>query len=205
MFTVTDLKQMSYCPRIVYFGYCLPGLRIAGTHTMALGTAANAATEALEHRRSLRAYGVRAGEREFDVWLESEALGLRGRLDMLIDAGGELIPVDYKDSAGGFEAAGRGAGPPRPSREVQHNWAVQVAAYGLLVEAERGRPVRRGFIYYIPARRAREVRIDAALRDEVTVLMAAMAQMVEGERQPEPTSARSRCAACEYRRLCNDV
>lgn len=201
MFTVTDLKQMSYCPRIVYYAYCLPGLRIAGTHTMALGTAANAATEALEHRRGLRAYGVRAGEREFDVWLESEAMGLRGRLDMLIDSGGELIPVDYKDSAGGFEAAG----PSRLSREVQHNWAVQVAAYGLLVEAMRGRPVRRGFIYYIPARRAREVRIDAALRGEVTALMAAMAQMVEGERQPEPTPARSRCAACEYRRLCNDV
>jgi CRISPR-associated exonuclease Cas4 len=207
MFTVTDLKQMSYCPRIVYYGYCLPGLRVARTHKMALGAQADEAVEALEHRRSLRAYGLRDGTRQFDVWLESDALGLRGRLDMLVESGDELIPVDYKDSASGFEEnAGQPVSkPPRPTKEIQHNWALQLTTYALLVEAVFGRSVRRGFIYYIPARRAREVRFTQPLRDEVMNLLGQMQQMIEMERQPGPTPHRARCDACEFRRFCNDV
>jgi CRISPR-associated exonuclease Cas4 len=163
--------------------------------------------ELLEHRRSLRAYGLKDGTRQFDVWLESEALGLRGRLDMLVESGGEAIPVDYKDSASGFEEnASQSAGkPPKPTKEIQHNWAVQLTAYALLVEAALGRNVQRGFIYYIPARRAREVRFIPALRGEVTDLLGQMRNMVETERQPGPTPHRTRCEACEFRRFCNDV
>lgn len=205
MFIVTDLKQFAYCPRLVYYNYCLPGVRIAPTAKMVLGGAANQATEDLEHRRSLRAYGLREGQREFDVWLESEALGLCGRLDMLITApsaaGVEQIPVDYKDSVWGVPAARA----RRILPEVQHNWAVQLTAYALLVEAARGQPVRRGFVYYIPSRRAREVIFSDDLRREVEESVRAMEAMVMAERQPPPTPHRRRCAACEYRRLCNDV
>lgn len=203
MFIVTDLKQMGYCRRLVYYAYCLPGLRVARTHTMALGAEANQTTEALEHRRSLRAYGLRAGSRRFDVWLESETLGLCGRLDMLIESADEVIPVDYKDSDGGAE--GRTNRSRRPSQAVQHNWALQLTAYALLVEEAVGRQVQRGFIYYIPTRRAREVRFTSALRDEVMSLLAEMREMIETERQPEPTPFRARCGACEFRRFCNDV
>lgn len=203
MFIVTDLKQMGYCPRLVYYAYCLPGLRVAPTHTMALGAEANQTTEALEHRRSLRAYGLREGTRRFDVWLESQALGLRGRLDMLIECADEVIPVDYKDSDGGIE--GQTGRARRTPSAVQHNWALQLTAYALLVEEAFEQPVRRGFIYYIPTRRAREVRFTSALRDEVRSLLAEMSEMIEAERQPEPTPFRARCGACEFRRLCNDV
>jgi CRISPR-associated exonuclease Cas4 len=195
MFTVTDLKQMAYCPRIVYYDQCLPGLRVTKTATMEFGAEANDKTEALEHRRSLRAYGLKAGERSYDVRLESDRLGLRGRLDMLIDSAGELIPVDYKDSVEGG----------RPDRGVQRNWAIQLAAYAMLVEDERLCQVSRGFIYYIPARRAKVVLIDPPLRDETRALLAEMRAMVLSERQPGPTTARKRCEVCEYRRFCNDV
>lgn len=203
MFIVTDLKHLAYCPRQVYYAYCLPGMRLAPTAKMALGRAANATTEDLEHRRSLRAYGLREGRREFNVWLESEALNLCGRLDMLItaptEAGVELIPVDYKDSAPP-EARGRRVPPA-----VWHDWMMQLTAYAMLVEAARGQPVARGFIYYIPARRAREVTFGEALRQEVQMGLRAIEAMVMAERQPPPTPHRRRCAACEYRRLCNDV
>ncbi|BCX02783.1 MAG: CRISPR-associated protein Cas4 [Candidatus Roseilinea sp.] len=203
MFIVTDLKQLAYCPRLVYYAYCLPGVRIAPTAKMVMGRAANAATEDLEHRRSLRAYGLREGQREFDLWLESEALNLCGRLDMLITApaaeGVELIPVDYKDSAP--QAAHSRRIPPA----VQHNWAVQLTAYAMLVETMRGQPVRRGFVYYIPLRRAREVIFSDDLRRAVRSGLRTIEAMVTTEQQPPPTLYRQRCAACEYRRLCNDV
>lgn len=203
MFTVTDLKQLAYCPRLVYYAYCLPGVRVAPTAKMTMGHAANKATEDLEHRRSLRAYGLNEGQREFDLWLESESLNLCGRLDMLISTpsaeGVEFIPVDFKDSIPGTIRARRV--PPA----VQHNWAVQLTAYAMLVEVARGRPVRRGFLYYIPTRRAREVIFTDALRGEVREGLRAIEEIVTTERQPPPTAHRQRCAACEYRRLCNDV
>jgi CRISPR-associated exonuclease Cas4 len=205
MFTVTDIKQMGFCPRIVYYAYCLPGLKVTRTHTMALGSEANDAVELLEHRRSLRTYGLRDGTRTFDVWLESEALGLRGRLDMLIEHAEGLIPVDYKDSALGDDGLTRGRSRTPRVKAVQHNWALQLTAYALLIEAERGCQVQRGFIYYIPARKAREVIFDDNIRGEVMALLAEMRTMVEVERQPGPTPHRERCAACEYRRFCNDV
>lgn len=203
MFTVTDLKQLAYCPRLVYYAYCLPGVHVVPTAKMTLGHAANEMTEDLEHRRSLRAYGLSHGQREFNVWLESESLNLCGRLDMLIStptAGGvELIPVDFKDSTP--EAIRARRVPPA----VQHNWAVQLTAYAMLVEIARGQLVRRGFLYYIPARRAREVIFTDALRGEVREGLRAIEEIVVTERQPLPTPYRQRCAACEYRRLCNDV
>lgn len=202
-FTVTDVKQMGYCPRLVYYHYCLPALSVAPTFHMQAGAVAGQKTEALEHRRSLRAYGLReAGPavpaREFDVWLESERLGLRGRLDMLIVAEGELIPVDYKDSQD--PGSGRGAG-----RQTQHNWQLQLAAYALLLEEARNAVITRGFIYYIPARRARPVALTPELKAEVRSLLAQMAELVAREWMPDPTPRRERCRACEYRRYCNDV
>ena len=208
MFTVTDVKQMGYCARIAYYAYCLPGLTPAPTYKMEAGALAGRKTEELEHRRSLRAYGLKeepdeaAGEagREFDVWLESPKLGLRGRLDMLIEAAGELIPVDYKDSDP-RPVAKRGAGP----RQAQHNWQVQLAAYALLLEEARGQSVQRGFIYYIPERRARPVAITEDLKTVVIESVGRMRDIIARERMPDATPYRGRCQACEYRRFCNDV
>ena len=74
-FRVTDLKQWVYCPRILYYHHCLPDVRPV-TYTMEAGIEAGRAEEGREERRSLRAYGLASGEREFNVALRSERLGL---------------------------------------------------------------------------------------------------------------------------------
>ena len=50
---VIDLKQYEYCPRIVYYEYCLPGVRPT-TYKMAAGIAAQDRVNTLEERRGLR-------------------------------------------------------------------------------------------------------------------------------------------------------
>ncbi|MCS6774427.1 MAG: CRISPR-associated protein Cas4 [Thermoflexales bacterium] len=198
MFRVFDLKQMGYCPRLAYYAYCLPNLTIARPPLVSLGARSGQAAEALEHRRSLRAYGLREGKRYFQVWLESESLDLCGQLDLLIETPDELIPVDFKDSL--EHSPGRRVPPT-----VYRGWAIQLAAYALLLEQTWDRPVRRGFIYYIPTRRARQVEITDALRDEVRAVLAQMRAIVEREVMPPPTPYRARCRDCEFRRFCNDV
>jgi CRISPR-associated exonuclease Cas4 len=204
MVTVTDLKQMGYCPRIVYYHYCLPGIAAARTFKMEMGVEANQHTEAQEHRRSLRAYGLQDGERAYDVWLESAALGLRGRLDMLIRTREEMIPVDYKNSMDMSPKRGR------ERAQMRHNWQLQLAAYAVLLEQATGavqpiHPIRRGFLYYIPVRRAYVVEISTELRSEVYAQLSRLREMIRREAMPDPTEVRGRCAACEFRRFCNDV
>lgn len=185
---VTDLKQWVYCPRVFYYHACLPDVRPV-TYKMKAGVEAGQAEEGREERRSLRAYGLREGEREFNVPVRSAALGLRGEVDMVITtSAGEVIPVDYKLS--------RIPGP---------HFQLQVAAYGLLLEEMRGARVRHGFLYSIPERRAEEVKIDERARRKTLAAVEAMKRIVAREEMPPPAPNLRKCVACEFRRFCNDV
>jgi len=185
---VSDLRQYTYCPRIIYYRYCLPKIRPT-TYKMEAGKAAQESEEEREQRRSLRAYQLADGEREFNVWLESETLSLRGQVDMVVQRAEEIIPVEYKNS---------------PGRGGEHVH-IQLAAYGLLLAEATGLPAERGFIYYIPERGSQEIILEAKLKATVEHTMAQIRAMVQAERMPTPTPARRKCAICEFRRFCNDV
>lgn len=189
---VTDLKQWAYCPRVVFYRYCLPAIRPV-TYSMQAGTEAHADAAALEERRSLHAYGLTEGERHFDVPLRSERLGLSARIDLVITTttakGSEAIVVDYKLS----------------EREAPANYKLQLAAYALLVEETWQMPVRRGFLYHIPQRKAEAVPLSPVLRRKVETVSAAIHAAITGEALPAPPASLGRCAACEFRRFCNDV
>lgn len=192
-FEVTDLKQWAYCPRVVYYRYCVPDVRPVTT-LMEAGVISHRDESGREERRSLRTYGLSAGERSFDLGLRSTRLGLRGRLDLAIavpdrTAGSEAIVVEYKDS----ERAG-GA-----------HFKLQLAAYALLLEEAWGLPVRRGFLYAIPTRQTEAVSITAPLRRNVAQVVDALRAAVIGEHMPEPPNSRRPCVSCEFRRFCNDV
>jgi CRISPR-associated exonuclease Cas4 len=53
---------------------------------------------ALERWRKLRVYHLAEGERRFDVWPRSEALGLSGKLDLLVVTPTAHFPVDFERS-----------------------------------------------------------------------------------------------------------
>jgi CRISPR-associated exonuclease Cas4 len=189
---VTDLKQYDYCPRVVYYEYCLPKLRPV-TYKMTAGIAAQEHVTALEERRSLRTYGLTSGERHFNVTVSSVALGITGQIDMLIDTEQSgvrtLIPVDFKLSR---HNGGR-------------HFQVQLTAYACLLEEAWGAPVHKGMLYFIPTKRVVPVPITAALRRTTRRHLTAMRQMITRQTLPPPTPQRSRCVNCEFRRFCNDV
>lgn len=186
--TVTDLKQWAYCERIPFYRYVLP-VRPAPTYKMQRGKEVQGAVEALEKRRGFRAYGVAQGERRFAVWLRSEALGLSGKLDLLVVTPDACYPVDFKDTEGG----------------VRRNHRLQLAAYALLAEEAFARPAPQGFIYLVPERRAVAVDLVEADRQQVRDAIAAIRCMIAREETPLPTTVRARCRACEYRNYCGDV
>jgi CRISPR-associated exonuclease Cas4 len=187
---VTDLKQYDYCPRIPFYRYCLPRIRPT-TYAMHEGIRSHGEEVAREERRSLRAYGLADGERFFDVALRSETLGFVARLDLAIRRADipEAIVVDYKLSSG-----------PAGS-----HFRLQLAAYSLLLEEAWRLPVRRGFLYHIPERRAEEIPITPSLRSKVVRAATAIRASVQKETIPPPPARRAKCVACEFRRFCNDA
>jgi CRISPR-associated exonuclease Cas4 len=188
---VTDLKQYVYCPRILYYHTCLPRVRPT-TYKMEASVEAHAVVDEQESRRTLRAYGLEQGQRHFNVPLVSERLGMRGEVDMVIETEGsgrrEVIPVDYKLS----------------EKKAEH-FQLQLVAYALMLEDAWGVPVRRGFLYFLPLRRAEEVRITTRLRTMLDEALCTMNGMLVSELMPAPTRQRAKCVACEFRRFCNDV
>src|SRR6266571_6171824 len=76
---VTDLKQYTCCPRIIFYRYCLPKIRPI-TYLMEEGIRHHEVEEEREERRSLRHYGVTTGERVFHLALQSSQLSLSGRV-----------------------------------------------------------------------------------------------------------------------------
>lgn len=194
MFTVTDLKQYGYCARIVYYHQCLPAIRPT-TYKMKAGTAAGEMEETRELRRSLSPYGLGRGQRHLDVYLTSRRWGLRGRADLVIETDDnttrspEVIPVDFKLSAG----------------RLGKNLRLQLMAYGALLQESWELPACRGFVYYIPQRRAVEVPFTPQLWAQFEQALTAMRAIVERERMPPPTRSRARCQVCEFRLFCNDV
>ncbi len=166
------------------------------TYKMTAGIEAQDDETYRELRRSLKPYRLKSGQRHLDVRLESETLGLRGRVDLVIEtsdnpaATPELIPVDYKLS--------------RRTKGGKH-FKLQLAAYGLMLAEGSDIPAQRGFLYYIPLKRAVEVPFTSRLKTDLQRCLAGMHAIVDREQMPLPTKQRGKCVNCEFRRFCNDV
>ncbi len=185
---VTDLKQWLYCPRVVYYRFCLPKIRPV-TYSMEAGDRSHEAVSEQEEHRSLRTYGLDEGEREFHVAVSSAKLRLSGRIDMVIRQPIEAYIVDFKLS----------------EHEAKSNLKIQLCAYAMLLEESWQIPVRKGFIYHIEQRKAEAILITPQIRKTTEDTIATIFQFLLGERMPNPPTNLGKCVACEFRRFCNDV
>src|ERR1051325_3648497 len=97
---VNDIKQYAYCPRVVFYQYCMP-VNKKTTWKMEQGKIAEAQIDELEKRRKLREYRLAEGNRRFHVWVSSKRLGLSGRWDLWIDPPEVFSRVYLKRRRGG--------------------------------------------------------------------------------------------------------
>lgn len=129
-----------------------------------------------------------APAREVRVPLVSEALGLRGEVDKVASRNGEEVV-----------ALVRATGPP--SSGAWRSDRVALAAYGMLLEESREKPVSQGLVEYVgvlpPV--SREVRITGYDRNLVRALLGRVRKM--GPRLPwKPWKAP--CKSCNFYSLC---
>ena len=187
--TVSDVKQFYYCPRVVFYTYCLHSIKRPTTYKMQEGNLEHDAVAEKEERRSLKAYGLKAGERQFNINLHSGRLSLTGKLDMAIVSDSEVIPVDFKNTSG--------------NAGLNHKY--QLTGYALLVEDKWLKPARRGFVYLIPQKKAQEIIITANMRLFFKQTLAKIREMIEKEALPAPARRQAHCTDCEFLNFCNDI
>ncbi len=186
--TVSDVKQFFYCPRVVFYTYCLHVKRPT-TYKMKEGNLEHDAVAEKEERRSLKAYGLTEGQRQFNINLYSKRLALSGKLDMAILTDNEIIPVDFKNTSG--------------SAGLNHKY--QLTGYALLVEDLWQKPVRRAFIYLVPQKKAQELVITDNMRLFFKQTLAKIREMIEKESLPPAARRKAHCTDCEFLNFCNDV
>ena len=185
---VTDIKQFIYCPRIIYYTYCMPVLNKT-TYKMDYGGDKHERVEELEQRRTLKRYGLEQGEKKFKVSHYSKRLSLIGKLDLLVVNDGVYTPIELKYST------------RKPG--LRHKY--QLIAYVLLMEEKFNISIRKGLIHLIPTKETFEIKVTTGLRRKVKDIIKQINKVIESELMHEPTKDKGKCKECEYLNFCGDV
>lgn len=185
---VVELRQWTYCPRVVYYHLMMSGVA-RSTYKMEEGLRAQDLIEGLEMRRTLREYGLSEAERQFGVWLTNEKVGLTGKVDLLLKRNETAAAVDFKLTSG----------------EVEENHRMQLGGYAVLIESALDLRIPVTFLYRIPDNRVFSVVVDEALKERVRRTLETIRELRTSEELPEPTTVRARCVECEYANYCSDI
>lgn len=189
---VRRLQNYAYCARLFYYQW-VEDLFVENADTVG-GTATHRQTDkpsALpEDPKELE---LPEGARLRSLQLESETLGLVGKIDVVEGTSEGIEVIDHKKGAARRNDDG--------ARVAKENDAVQVAAYALLLR-EAGHNVTGASIYYATDRR----RVPVALTDELfatvhRMLAEAKAVAVSGK-CPPPLRNDARCLHCSAYPIC---
>lgn len=188
MVRVSDLRQWTYCPRVIWWTHVCPVGKVE-SFKMKLGLDKERRLQRLQRRRTLRAFGLHQGRIESNVILTSSRLGLTGKLDLMIHSGICRLPVEVKFTQG----------------PASLNHRLQLAGYAFLLEEVYGVPVPKGYIVRLPEDSVDQVMIDQPLRVLTWQTIEAVRVTIRTERMPQRVPQVSRCTDCEYLHFCRDI
>lgn len=177
---VSQLNKLVFCPRRFYYEYVLGewqdnAYTVAGT--MRHERADTPGRESRTEKVTTRAVSV-----------ASERLGIVGRLDLLEESNGALLPVEYK--SGGCSEHG-------PWR----NDSVQLCALALCLEERTGQRIPKGVLFTFGDRVRRDVEFTGALRAQTEEVIAEAHALAARPEIPAPVYSR-RCEGCSLKPIC---
>lgn len=185
--SVSDLLNHLYCARITWWWHVM-GIPQRGTPKTRRGQEAHDKWSMREVRRRYEGQDLSSRRKRMGLTLTSDRLGLRGRLDALVEDDGRLVPWDEKNTVSPSE--------PWPGQRLQ------MAAYALLIEdCFPGECVEYGIIEYLVDGQRITVQIDDALRLQVSQTLDDLNRVRRTEELPARAPP-SRCRDCVYAKVC---
>ncbi|HUP80519.1 MAG TPA: CRISPR-associated protein Cas4 [Pirellula sp.] len=185
---VSDLRQWTYCPRVIWWTQVCPVGRYV-SFKMKKGQEKELRLQRLQKRRTLKSFGMKLGEVQTNVVLISERLGLTGKLDMMVVQGIQRLPAEIKFTQG----------------HARLNHRLQLAGYAMLIEEVFGTSVPVGFVIRLPDDEVDTIEIDDSLRKLATQTIEAIRSTISRECIPAAVPVLGRCVDCEFRNFCHDI
>ena len=147
--------------------------------------------EVFDHAKAHNVYGdvlwVSLPKGLPELYVKSEKLGLKGRIDNVEVSGEEFIPVEYKTGKA-------------PESGVWKNHMIQVGAYMLLLSEHYGKDVNYGFVDYKEGKRVKVV-MNPFLKDEILELRNKVNNLLGGKELPQKLDDK-RCENCGLKEEC---
>ena len=171
MINVSDLNQYGYCPRRYWY------LHFYDTQGRNY--------ERIDGKTTHESKSTR-GDWINEIYLESEDLGLKGRIDVLDDDGEDMVPVERKRSQSG-----------------QYYWndELQLAGYCMLLEANISEAVPEGVIYLYSTDKRERIRITERHRESVQEAISQIQSMTVDDIPPLVDNP-NKCEKCSTRQYC---
>lgn len=178
---VMALHAIAYCERLFYLEE-VEEIRLADASVYA--------------GRSLHE-DIKNHEEEFSGWatfeFSSETLGMTGKVDSLRRRDGSFIPYEHKK------------GHPKREGKIASAWpsdALQVCAYGMLIEEKTGQQIKEGRVRYHAENITVRVSIDDSARNAVLDALV-QARLLRGSTvRPPVTDNDHLCIRCSLAPVC---
>ncbi len=178
---VMALHALAYCERLFYLEE-VEEIRIADTSVFAGRTL---------HEE------IKQDEEEGGEWtsleLQSECLGLTGKVDCLRRRDGHLIPYEHK------------RGRARKERKTACAWqadAMQISAYGMLIEEQERETITEGRVRYHAENVTVRVPLDDAARSSVRNAIMRAKELRSSANRPPVTDNDRLCIRCSLAPVC---
>ena len=185
--TPSHLLEYLYCPRFTYFEYVLNLPQHQEKFYKVMKGREVHAQKARQHVDYLR---KRLGvvDKQFNVYLTGARL--RGEVDeVLWLEDGTMAPLDYKFA--------------KWDERVYETYQTQIVCYALLIEANFGQPVERGYLVYTRSgNKLVEVPVTQADKDRVQMHIDGLLAIIQKNHFPKATKNKRKCLSCTYRNLC---
>lgn len=177
---VSALHALAYCPRLFYLE------EVEELYTQDASVFAG--------RRLHAEIEKEEGDEYQSLTLESEELGLRGKVDAIRTRSGQTIPYEHK--------RGRCFRDPSNQAQAWESDRLQILAYACLIEAALGVTVTEGRIRYHADNVLVKVPLDQQGRQEVSEAIQRARQLRQSSERPPVTANERLCVRCSLAPVC---
>ncbi len=182
MFSVEDVRQFVYCPRIIYFRYVLRNIPQVSIK-MRKGS---------KKHDQWRKRQIQRGESSdifFGLFFKCEEIGLCGLLDAVEYDGETATPIELKTGT-------------HFKNDVSAHHRAQVIAQCVLLESCLNVRVKQGIVIYSSSREQLKVDIGEEERAWLEKTLSRMRDIVFYEELPRVCESEAKCVDCEYWMWC---
>lgn len=186
--TPSELIELSYCPRFIYFMHCLDiSQKEENRYLVQLGLETHRKRASSNKNHLSKKLNV--VDKKIDVDVQSNEYMLKGKIDELlfINDGKEACILDYKNSV--------------YKDTVYDTLKSQMAAYTIMAKETYNIEVDTAYIVFLQNRKTVEVNITNKDVSNIKELITMYTKILYGY-YPKPTNVKSICIDCCYKNIC---